>query len=536
MNKTRVSSNSTEGGALRYLTRVLHYLLPVIGVVYVIFYIYVAISRMGYPYELEWMEGRALEHVQRLLAGQSIYPVPTLEFIPLTYTPLFFYISYFVALLTGGNFFALRLVSFLSSLGIFAILFLFIKRETSSGYFALLAVGYFAATYGLSGYWFDIARVDSLFICLLLGGIYFIRFGESYSAMLWAALLVSLAFFTKQTALLYIIPLAIYLLFVNWKRFLVFFASLGLIILGVSILLDNIYNHWYNLYTVILPYTLSKYMVLSKLKLYLYRCLLMNFPFVIVVSCYYLITRLIKRRASDFFFYFCLIAGLQVGALPLFFNIGGYYNDLMAGHLALTMLFVVGLFTAIDKYINVNNNKGKILVFIIYILSIIQFCIPIYNPFTIIPTNNDKIAGDELVKRIAAFKGDVLIPSHPYLAARAGKGFYIHTSALDVYLILTGKHTNYAWRPDPGVYKTFNRLYSLHDKKPNLDLSGELMQDIENRKFGAIILDSEKFPLDLKPYYKYAGTVFDDDVFWTYTGVYTRPNLLYLPTMGTGEK
>ena len=45
--------------------------------------------RIGYPYDLEWLEGATLWHAQRLLDGQPIYAPPSLDFVPHPYTPLY---------------------------------------------------------------------------------------------------------------------------------------------------------------------------------------------------------------------------------------------------------------------------------------------------------------------------------------------------------------------------------------------------------------------------------------------------------------
>ena len=53
-----------------------------IGLVYVAVFLLVALGRIGYPFELEWMEGGAIAHVQRILAGQALYVPPSLDFVP----------------------------------------------------------------------------------------------------------------------------------------------------------------------------------------------------------------------------------------------------------------------------------------------------------------------------------------------------------------------------------------------------------------------------------------------------------------------
>jgi len=139
---------------------------------YILVYFVIASTRLPYPFELEWMEGASVVHVQRIMDGQSLYVRPSLDFVPFIYTPLYYHLSSLFAHVTGNGFLPLRLLSFLSSLGCFAFIFMIVHRRTSSLYASFIASGLFAATFRISGAWFDIARVDSLFLFLLLVGIY----------------------------------------------------------------------------------------------------------------------------------------------------------------------------------------------------------------------------------------------------------------------------------------------------------------------------------------------------------------------------
>jgi hypothetical protein len=47
----------------------------------------VALRRLPYPYELEWMEGGIVTHVRVVLAGEPLYSAPSLDFTPFIYAP-----------------------------------------------------------------------------------------------------------------------------------------------------------------------------------------------------------------------------------------------------------------------------------------------------------------------------------------------------------------------------------------------------------------------------------------------------------------
>lgn len=181
-----------------------------IGAIFLASYLVLALARIGYPYELQWMEGGSVDHVARVLRGQPLYVRPSLDFTPFLYTPLYYYLSAGVASLTGIGFMPLRLVSLLASLGCCALIFTLAWREAGQRVAGWVAVGLFAATYRLSSAWFDLARVDSLALCLLLGALYCLRHVRGVHGRMLAGALVVLSFFTKQTMLLSVLPVLCY--------------------------------------------------------------------------------------------------------------------------------------------------------------------------------------------------------------------------------------------------------------------------------------------------------------------------------------
>src|ERR1700749_955101 len=142
------------------------------GLVAIGAYLYIALSRLTYPFALEWLEGNSLVEVHRIVTGQPLYPAPTAGYVPDGYSPLYFAVSAGVARVLGGSYLSLRLVSLLSSLACFALLARLVQRETGSLAAGAGAAGLFAATYFATGTWFDVGRVDSLLLALTIGSPY----------------------------------------------------------------------------------------------------------------------------------------------------------------------------------------------------------------------------------------------------------------------------------------------------------------------------------------------------------------------------
>jgi hypothetical protein len=213
----------------------------------------IAWARLRYPFELEWMEGGVVDHVRVVLAGRSLYGPPSLDFTPFIYTPGYYYVSALVTKLVGLGFFAPRLVSLLSVAACFVLIAWWVYRETQVAVAGVVAAGLFAATYGESGYWFDVARVDSLFLALLLGGTVLARWGKGTAASLVAGAVLAAAVMTKQVGALLVVPALLYRYRVGWLKGVWTSASFLWIGGGAVLLLELVSKGWFSFYTWRMP-------------------------------------------------------------------------------------------------------------------------------------------------------------------------------------------------------------------------------------------------------------------------------------------
>src|SRR5262245_42816304 len=79
-------------------------------------FLYVALSRLFYPGEINFIEGVMMDHVLRLSRGEAIYVEPSLEFVPLAYMPGFTALGALLARAFGPALWELRLISFAGAL------------------------------------------------------------------------------------------------------------------------------------------------------------------------------------------------------------------------------------------------------------------------------------------------------------------------------------------------------------------------------------------------------------------------------------
>jgi hypothetical protein len=485
------------------------------GLAYVGVYLFLAVRRMSYPFELEWMEGGAVDHVRRILAGEPLYVAPSLDFVPYTYTPLYFYLSAVVSKLTGVGLFPLRLVSFLASIGSLALIAAIVRRRaggpTGGRTAPILAAALFAATFRASGAWFDIARVDSLFLVLILAAVAIqlrcvpgggtvgapaagrgrSRISDpALRAGIASGVFLALAFFTKQAGLFIGIPIAVGAIVLDQRMGIACVASAAVLIGGGILLLDRASGGWFTFYVFDLPrlHGIVRRMLLDFWTLDLGRRLLVG----CILAGYLLAGRVLGRRER--IYYALLAVGMIGGTYAIRVREGSYDNILMPAYALIALL--AGIATPLAA--------RPTRAFLVYGAWVAQFALLIYNPIEQMPTTADARAGRALVARIAQVDGPVFIPCHGYLAAMAGKPTHAQMMAL-------------------GDVLRCDRV-DVRDR-----LNVEVSQAVREHRFGMIIQDGEWLP-ELERFYVPVGPVFQDEtVFWTRTGLRTRPQLLFIP-------
>src|SRR5262249_5503661 len=152
------------------------------------------------------------------------------------------WLSAAVATVTGIGFLPLRLVSFAASLGSFATIFVLVKRETGARLWSFLAACLFAAAFPISAGWFDIARIDSLGVFLLLVALYIARFARTMRGAVLAGVAFWVAFLAKQIALPAAMPVALFYALFARRLFLPFAIVFGALTAGTTWVMDALHD------------------------------------------------------------------------------------------------------------------------------------------------------------------------------------------------------------------------------------------------------------------------------------------------------
>lgn len=407
--------------------RALRAAVLIAAVAYTALFVAVAARRAGYPFELEWMEGGSVDHVARVVAGVPIYAAPSVDFIAYIYPPVYYYAAAAVASVVGEGFLPLRLVSIAAALGVFALLFATARRETGSARFGLLACGLFAASFAAGGGWFDLGRVDSLFLLFAVVAAYLLRFHTSRSGFILAGTAIALAYNCKQTALIALAPLVLY---VCWKHRRLAPWLLGTALIGIAggyVLFTNIFGEWYAYYVYRIP--AGHALLWSELIPFWTRDMLPAWGVACLGVVAYLFGRDDEAQASrPRGFHVSLLVGMTAAAWISRMHIGGYINVLMPLHCALALVFPIALHHLIEQRRRLAVPMGAEA--LAYAACLVQFCVLYYNPRAFIPSQADREAGVRVVATLAACEGPVLVPEHGYWGALAGKQSNAQAQAL----------------------------------------------------------------------------------------------------------
>jgi len=490
--------------AFTRLSLLLKYGTLLIAIAYIGLYLVLAVFRLRYPFELEWMEGGSVEHVQRLLVGQQIYVAPSLDFIPYPYPPFYYYVSAAAALLFGLTFESLRLVSLMASLISCLTIFLFVKQETSNPYAATLATGLFASTFRIGGAWFDIARVDSLFLMLVLVGLYIVRFQRAYALLVCAGLLFSLAILTKQTALIMTAPVVCWLAMTDRKKALVVVAVIGVVAGGGTLLLQQMSGGWYTYYVFDLPGQYTARVVRSSIWSFWSQDLLSHLG----IACALAVAGIAgafsacKNRGA---FYLLMAAGTLVAALLPRIQSAGYDNALMPAHAGIALLFGIGVHHVLQYARRWSPHDQAVVGIAVYLLCLFQFGALFYSPRQQIPTNDDLHAGNALVAMLENIQGRLFMPYHsgcyvPSLRERCGSAQQM----------------------------AIQDILRYGSDEARTILESDYRKAIAERRYAAIVMDSggSYFQPEFAKHYEQRRLDFGGP--WTLTGYKTKPELIFL--------
>ena len=466
-------------------------------------YLVLAILRMGYAFELEWIEGGSLSMVRRVLDGRPLYDSPSLSYIPFNYPPLYYWLSGLAARVLGLEFTALRLVSFAASLACGALIFSLVWAETKRRSAGVLAVGLFFATYRLAGAWLDVARVDSLHLALVLSGFLLLRVVRApLVAGVAAGAILTLAFLTKQSALVAAFPMAVYLLFSDRTRGIAFAGSMATLVIASVFVLDSTSGGWFRYYVFELA---GKYAPQISMATQFWRVDFAGpLAFCILAGLFaFLVPPEGAGRGRGITF--AAIVGLLVSSWTVRAYPATYDNVLLPACAAAALMLGLGWDAAQSSAQRWGSRYAPRLTAFAGIAVVLQFVALSYNPLQQLPDEADVAAGERIVENLALTDGPALVPCHDYLSVRAGKGEHFHEMA-------------------------FMAVAKSGDDTTAVRLRRQLREAVQDRFWSWIILDTRDWLFEeLAVAYEPRFNVVEEGEMWPVTGMRRRPESMFVP-------
>jgi hypothetical protein len=452
-------------------------------------------GRFGYPYDLEWMEGGLLQHAQRISDGQGIYVQPSIDFIPYLYTPLYPRMIAVLGDAFGISYQLGRAISILSMLGIAILVFRSIASlrpvDARAGALAggavsersraaamaggvgagprvvgaVLAFGVFAACYPYVEGWYDLVRADTLFLFMITAGVLACARwaragigGNGDAMMMGCAAILALAFFAKQTGVLYAAWGGV-LIAVAWipelvrradrgavmravvRRLAVYALTAAVIGLGGTMMLDRVTHGWFWVYIFkihqVHDFHMPRFWESFGHILWHFPALTVAIAVTVVAVIVTAIARPVRGRrlpdgAGAFLLWTSTYAvSTVVGAIGYgteFAHFNAFMPALLHGALAVgaAVPALAGCARAWSGDRRATPYVVAAAAAAVALTGAITLARADWDPRRFIPRDADERAGAALVQHIASMDGDVWVPSHPWYAHLAGKRMFAH--------------------------------------------------------------------------------------------------------------
>lgn len=395
------------------------------------------VARLTYPFELDFIEGGLLVQAWRMARGLPVWLPPNLEFVPHGYTPLFTILGAIPIHFTGPVLWPLRLISVMAMVATTIMLHMIARRQANLR-LGLLCVGLYLAGYDIVGGWYDLARVDSLFMALTLGGMALAATVSStttfvapvHSTAQWrdarpemAALLLVLAFFTKQTALGFALAVGGWLLVACGWRNGARFGATYTVGLAAGVVVLNWVSHGAFQSTVLMPAASEPIEVPRLASFVLHEVVGRMGPLMFLLAY----TAWQSRRAPNAVTWLRSNPWLVFTGVALVLSAlqrgrpGGALNSLMPLYTLLCLAPALAWKAHRDQPGQVKRLAPHIVQGTLLVLVVAQLALARYDPRQHYPTPEMYAAGERLLARVANAGGPVWVLNQPTFNLLAGQ-------------------------------------------------------------------------------------------------------------------
>ncbi|HTM56960.1 MAG TPA: hypothetical protein VL123_00945 [Candidatus Udaeobacter sp.] len=443
------------------ITRVSSALLIALSLAAAVTYLVLVGFQLRAPGELDYIEGVMMDHVSRLAHGQPIYVAPSLSFVALAYMPGIAWVSSWLARVFGPALWEPRLVSFIATLLLAALIGFVVRRETRSAVYAIAGSGLYLMGFGTAGGGhYIVSRPDSLMLLLVFSGLAILRFTEgSLGAMASAALLV-LAFFTKQHATWFGAAALIHLA-LNQRYRLPAFALVWIGgCVGGFVWLSHLLGPWFSYYVWDVP---SHWSELSPLRIQHYLGLgLFGMLGPLTVASVLTLAQTFRPWRGPAALWTWAALGAAGTGLMATLDPSAWHHVFIPSMVALSVLGPISCWRLVTQLSSPEPRTAPRAHAVAYLLLSLQFIPLIYGVHLELPHRGAAEARNHFLEWLRALPGPVIVVDHGFYSARAGKPATLQIIAIGD---LERSHHNRLVRRDPhALERLFDPLRAGPDR------------------------------------------------------------------------
>ncbi|HJQ13183.1 MAG TPA: glycosyltransferase family 39 protein, partial [Anaerolineales bacterium] len=401
--------------------RFLQICVVLIAIAFIALFFYTALPRLHYPYDLDFIEDSMLIQSLRIAEGQPVYLPPNAEFNPHVYMPLFFWLGAILFKIGGPSLFLLRLISLSATLTTTVLIYLIALRESGLRWIAIACAGLFLGGYRINGFWYEVARVDSLFIALMLAGFALaIYAGSSNWRLVLSAVFIASAAFTKQTGFLVAIGFSLYLLIKIRRRAWIFLLAFGALAVIPLFVLNRSTNGWFFYHIFYIgsadPVEIRRLInFLTKELFGIVTGLSVLALLAVILGVWRSGPKVLREQPWLFAIGMALIIS-SLGRM----RVGGNLNNRMPAYALLCIAPAIWMQMSPDNRIR-KESAIPWRNWVAISLILLQFWLGRYDPKRFIPTSSMRKSGDDLIQQIGSLSGPIFVMMHPYYTLMAGK-------------------------------------------------------------------------------------------------------------------
>jgi hypothetical protein len=434
-------------------------------------------GRVGFPLDLEWMEGGMLVHAQRIAEGRPIYQAPSLDFIPFLYTPLYPSILALASKVVPLGYGLGRAVSLLAFAGSLALLVWAALRQIGGA-------GAVTAGFTFAGAFYDLARSDSLLLFLEALALFAAVEGKARGSAILAGSAIALAFFTKQTASLIGISIGLGLLVASWRRGLVYGGiAAGALLVGIlGLSLGSGRWFWTYVFELHQSHAFNRRLAFIVTPLKIWQ---QQWPVLVALFAATLGLGLARKlRRADVVLWTAAVGGMAASCI-------GFGTQWAFENAYVPAIYFPAFGAAVLSARLVAHALQSDRIPVIALAFVCAVTLAIENGRTgkpdiarLVPRPSDREAAQRFIEKLRSLPGDGFIPFHPYYSTLVGKRTFVHRMGVMDVAMLVGRPAGLDqaileqkfpwvvldWKSQPGEWPTLDGHYhSVHEFREGFD-------------------------------------------------------------------